>query len=152
MKVIFLKHIPKIGKMHEIKEVNDGYALNFLFPRKLAILATEEKVNELKTKQKELLVGKQIETNLLQKNLEEIQDKTIVLKEKANEKGHLFSAIHKEEILNEMQKQNHTVIDKDFIFLEKPIKEIGEFQIEIRIPSSFKIDKKYFFKLKIEAK
>ena len=47
MKVIFLQDVPRVGKRHDIKEVNDGYAMNFLFPRKLAELATSKAIAEL---------------------------------------------------------------------------------------------------------
>ena len=53
MKVIFLKDVPRVGKRNDIKEVNDGYAVNFLFPRKLAEMATPSAINELEKRKKE---------------------------------------------------------------------------------------------------
>lgn len=142
MKVIFLKDVPRVGKRHEVKEVNDGYALNFLLPRGLAEKATDKAVMSLELKQKEVKVQREIQDELLQKNLDEIKGKVITIKGKANEKGSLFSAIHKKEILEAMKAEHRAEINEDFIILEKPIKELGEFEIPIEIKgkkSSFKL-------------
>ena len=95
MRVIFLQDVPRVGKRNDIKEISDGYALNFLFPRKLATPATSKAVAELEQRKKEIVVEREVEENLLMRNLEEIKGKTITISGKANEKGHLFSAIHK---------------------------------------------------------
>lgn len=145
MKVIFLKDVPRVGKKNDIKDVNDGYAQNFLLARGLAELATPNKISELEKRMKNILVENQIEENLLMRNLEEIKDKSITLKEKANDKGHLFSAIHKKEIIDAMLKQNHITLSEDILDLDKPIKEIGEFEIKVSIKN-----KKSFFKLIVE--
>ena len=68
------------------------------------------------------------------------------MKGKANDKGHLFSAIRKKELVELIQKEKHIEIDEDFIVLDKPVKEIGEFEIPVVIKG-----KKSFFKLKVEA-
>lgn len=135
MKVIFLKDIPRIGKKYDIKDVNDGYALNFLLPKKLVERATKESVLKLEQHKKEIVIEKEIEENLLIRNLEEIKDKIITIKCKANEKGSLFSSIHKKEILEAMKKEHNIEISEESIILEKPIKTIGEFEIPISIKS-----------------
>jgi large subunit ribosomal protein L9 len=145
MKVIFLQDVPRVGKKYDIKEVNDGYVMNFLIPRKLAELATPSAVASLEKRKKNIEIEREVQTDLLMKNLEEIKGKVITIKGKANEKGSLFKAIHKKEIVEEMKKQNHADINEDFIILEKPIKEIGEFDIPIEIKN-----KKSSFKLVVE--
>lgn len=142
MKVIFLKDVPRVGKKNDIKEVNDGYATNFLFPRKLAEMATQKNIDELERRKKEIKIERDIQETLLIKNLEEIKGKTVTILGKANEKGSLFSAIHKKEIVDAMKTEHHIDIAEDFLILEKPLKEIGEFDIEIKIK-----DKKSSFKL-----
>ena len=142
MKVIFLKDVPRVGKRHDIKEINDGYAVNFLFPRGLAKLATPQSLAELERAKKEIVVKREVQEGLLIKNLEEIKNKKITVKAKANEQGHLFSAIHKKEIVDLMQKENKIELSEEVIRLDKPIKEIGEFEIPIEIKnkkSSFKL-------------
>ena len=146
MKVIFLQDVPRVGKKYDVKEVNDGYAVNFLLPSKLAIKATPQAVAELEMRKKEIVLEKEVQESLLLKNLEEIRGKAITIKGKANELGHLFSAIHKKEIIEEMKKQQHADIGEEFIVLEKPIKAIGEFEIPISIR-----DKKSSFKLIVET-
>lgn len=142
MRVIFLKDVPRVGKKYDIKEVNDGYAMNFLLPKKLAQNATPKAVVELEMRQKEIAIEREVQADLLNKNLEEIKDKTITIKSKTNELGHLFSAIHKKEILGALRQQHRAEIGEEFIILEKPIKGIGEFEIPIEIrgkKSSFRL-------------
>ena len=142
MKVIFLQDVPKVGRKHDVKEINDGYVMNFLIPRKMAVLATPSAVTELEKRKKNIEIEREVQTDLLMKNLEEIKGKVVKIKGKANEKGSLFKAIRAEEIVAEMHKQHHAEIDAEFIVLEKPIKETGEFEIPISIKgknSSFKL-------------
>ncbi len=145
MKVIFLQDVPRVGKRHDIKEVNDGYALNFLMPRKLAEAATPKAIAELEKRKKNIEIENKIQEDLLIMNLEEIKNKVLSLKAKADDKGHLFSGIHSKELVEEMKKQHHADISAEFIILEKPIKEVGEFTIPIEIK-----DKKSSFKLVVE--
>src|ERR1035437_10663523 len=145
MKVIFLQDVPRVGKKYDIKEVNDGFAMNFLFRSKLAELATPSAVASLEKRKKNIEIEREVQEDLLLKSLEEIKGKVITIKGKANEKGSLFSAIHKKEIVEEMKRQHHADISEEFIVLEKPIKEIGEFEIPIEIKGN-----KTSFKLKIE--
>src|SRR5688572_15253078 len=142
MKVIFLKDVPRVGKRHDIKEVNDGYVMNFLIPRKLAEVATAKAVAELERRKKNIEIEREVQEDLLMKNLEEIKGKVLTMQAKTDEKGHLFSGIHKKEIVEEMKRQHHADIAEEFIILEKPIKESGEFDIPIFIKnqkSSFKL-------------
>lgn len=147
MQVIFLQDVPRVGKKYDVKEVNNGYAMNFLIPRKLAEPATPKSISELEKRKKNIEIEREVQEELLLKNLEEIKGKTVYLKAKADEKGHLFSKIHNKEIVEEMKKQNHADINEEFIVLEKPIKEIGEHEIPISIKG-----KKSSFKLIIEQK
>lgn len=142
MRVIFLQDVPGVGKKYDVKEVNDGYAMNFLLPKKLAEKATPKTVAELEKRRKNLAIEREVQEDLLMKNLEEIKGKVVVLENRADEKGHLFSGIHKKEIVEAMKKQHHADIGEEFIVLEKPIKQIGEFEIPIEIKgrrSSFKL-------------
>ena len=146
MKIIFLNDVPRVGKKYDIKEVNDGYAMNFLLPRKLAVTATPKAVAELEMRKKEIAIEREVQESLLLKNLEAIKDKIITIKAKADEKGHLFAQVHKKEIIEAMKEQNRADIGEEFIVLEKPIKQIGEFEIQIAIKG-----KKSSFKLVVEA-
>jgi large subunit ribosomal protein L9 len=146
MKVIFLKDVPRVGKKYDVKEVHDGYAVNFLFPKKFAMMATIQNLAELERNKKEIVVEREVQEELLMKNLGEIKNVTITMKGKANDKGHLFSAIHKKELVEALKNEKHIDIGEEFIDLPKPVKEIGEFEIPVVIKG-----KKSFFKLIVEA-
>ena len=145
MKVIFLQDVPRVSKRHDVKDVNDGYALNFLIPRKLAEKATLNAIVLLEIRKKNIEIERKTQTDLLIKNLEEIKGKEIIIKANADEKGHLFSGIKNKEIIKEMKDQHNAEISEESIVLEKPIKEIGEFEIQISIQN-----KKSSFKLRVE--
>jgi|SRR3989344_8905016 len=152
MKVIFLHDVPRVGRKHDVKEVNDGYAMNFLFPRKLAVLATPKALAELERRKKEITIEREVQEDLLLKNLEEIKGKVITIKAKADEKGHLFSAIHPKAIVEAMKSEHRADISEESIVLEKPVKEVGEFDIQIKVRSASPTggDKKSSFKLVVE--
>jgi ribosomal protein L9 len=85
------------------------------------------------------------------KNLEEIKGKVVHITAKADDKGHLFSGIHTKEIVSAMKKEHRADITPEFIVLEKPIKEVGEFDIQISIQGlPAQAGKKASFKLIIE--
>ena len=146
MKVIFLQDVPRVGKRHDIKEVNDGYAMNFLLPRKLAVTATPQTLAELEQRRQTIEIEKKVQEDLLQKNLEEIKDKILHIKSKADEKGHLFSGIHAKEIVAAMHIEHHAEISEESIVLDKPIKQVGEFEIPLKVDTQ-----KSSFKLIVEA-
>ena len=152
MQVIFLQDIPRVGKKYDIKKVSDGYAVNFLFPKKWAVKATVEAIAEIERRKKEIVIEREVQEDLLIKNLDEIKDKIITIKAKADEKGHLFSAIHEKMLAKAMEKEYHAQIDEKFIVLEKQIKEIGEFEIPIVIKTTADggVSKKSSFKLIVE--
>ena len=146
MRVIFLQDVPRVGKRHDVKDVNDGYAMNFLLPRKLVEVATPRTLAELERRKKEIVVEKEIQAELLAKNLEELKDKIVHIKAKADEKGHLFSGIHKKEIVEALRSEHRIEMNEEFIDLEKPLKTLGEFEIPVKVG-----DKKSSFKLVVEA-
>lgn len=145
MKVIFLHDVPRVGKKYDVKEISDGYAVNFLLPRKLATMATPKAMENLELMKKGIAIEREVQDTLLSKNLEEIKGKIVTIRAKADEKGHLFAHIHEKQIVKSMKEQQHADISEEFIALEKPIKEIGEHEIPISIKG-----KKSSFKLIIE--
>lgn len=133
MKVIFLKNVPKVGQKYDVKNVSDGYALNFLIPQRLAEIASDgamKKVNLLKAQDEQ---EKKVQADLLAKNMEAISGARVEFTEKASEKGHLFSSIHKEALVTALKEQAHLDIIADFIDLPKPIKETGEHKVTVKV-------------------
>jgi len=131
MKVILLKDVAKVGRKYEVKEVADGFARNALFPRKLAELAMGDAVKRIEKMKREAAQAGDFAADLLAKNLAALGGKTVILCAKANEKGHLFQGIHKEEIAEAIRKELGLDIPPDSLSLEKPIKEIGGHEVAI---------------------
>ena len=131
MKVILLKDIAKVGRKYDIKDVSDGYALNMLIPRGLAEVATGQAVKNTERYKAKAETEKQIQGELLLKSLDTIKNLTINIKEKANDKGHLFAGITKERLVEEIIKTARLNIDPESIKLDKPIKEVGEHKVTV---------------------
>ncbi len=130
MKVILTQNVSGLGKKYDVKNVSDGYARNFLIARGLAELATEKRVKAAETKKKQVEQLREIDKDILEKNLAELEGVKVSTEEKANEKGHLFAGIHKEEISEILKKQKHIDIPAELIEIEHPIKETGEHKIK----------------------
>jgi large subunit ribosomal protein L9 len=146
MKIILLKDVPKVGKKYDVKDISDGYAANLLIPRGLAVAATASAMKTLEIDKSKMDGEKKIHVDLIMKNLNDLEKTTITVVGKANEKGHLFAGLHKEDIAKEIEKQTRLQIDSSFIQLEHPIKEVGEHSIEVNGAG-----KSVKFILKIEA-
>ena len=132
MKVILFQDIPSVGRKYDIKDVADGYARNFLMPRKLAVVATAKEIEQLKTTLAAREGNKNLQEDLLLKNIAALDGETITLSAKANEKGHLFAKIDQEKIAEAIKEQKKLEIPLEHIILEAPIKEVGEYQMSIK--------------------
>ncbi|MDO8564497.1 MAG: 50S ribosomal protein L9 [bacterium] len=131
MKIILLQDVKGIGRKFDIKNVADGYAINFLLPRKLAEPGTGSALERAEKRRKEEEVKAKVHADLLLKNVGALKGTTIEMSGKGNEKGHLFAAIHKEAIAEALKKQTGIDVLPDFIHLEKPVKEAGEHTIGV---------------------
>jgi len=130
MKIILLKNIETLGKKFDVKDVHDGYARNFLFPNKLARLATSSALTEVEDakKEQERLAEQDLEmTQKLASNLDGLE---IEIKEKAGEGGVLFGSINNQKIAKSLEDIGFA-IDKSQIKLKNPIKELGDYNILI---------------------
>ena len=133
MKVILLKSVPKIGNKYAVINVADGFAMNSLFPKGLAEVATPKaiaRIDQLKATEE---LERKVREDLLVKNLKEIGGVTVEYAGKANDKGHLFAGIHKDEIIHALKEQDRLDITAEYIDLEKPIKEVGEHKITVNV-------------------
>lgn len=146
MKIVLLKDVPKIGNRNDIKEVSDGYALNFLIPRGLAEAATAKAAERASVHRQREEAEKKIKEDLLLKNLKDIASVKIEISEKANEKGHLFAGIHKDRVMEELKKQARVELNAEYVLLPEPIKEVGEHEVEVRVQ-----DKTAKFKVSVIA-
>lgn len=115
-----------------MKEVAAGYGRHLIAMR-AAEMAAPEVVARLQRKMAVDASQKRVHTDLLLKNLAGLNGAKITLHGKANEKGHLFASIHKDEILMELKKQTHLEMHPDYVLLEKPIKALGSYEIPVEI-------------------
>jgi len=127
MKVILLKDVAKVGQHGTIKEVSDGYALNFLIARGLAVQATAEKVKQFEAQVKTESAEKEKREGEVKGLIESLEGKRIEMKVRATAKGGLFKSI----TVADIKKALGTNIPEDAIQLEKPIKQTGEHEITI---------------------
>lgn len=133
MRVVFLEDVPNVAEAGEMKEVADGYGRNFLIPRKLAVLADVKAANiiEAQLKKKARI---QAETEAEMRELaQQMEGKEVILKARSGAKGQLYGSITTTEIAEELSKSTGLVVDKRGMELEEPIRQVGSYEIAIRL-------------------
>lgn len=131
MKVILLQDIAKVGKRHEVKDVADGHALHFLIPQGMAKAATPEALAGLEQRKTKVAEEEQAEHEALQNTVNTVDGQTLSLTLKANEQGHLFAAVHAQEISVALEKEMNVMVPKENLTLEEPIKQVGDYDISL---------------------
>lgn len=133
MKVILLQDVKTLGKKDQVVEVNDGYARNFILPKKLGIEASNQNMNNLK-------LQKANEAKIAAENLanakafaEEISKLTVVVKMKAGEGGRAFGSVSSKEIVEEAKKQHGIELDKKKVVLPEAIKTFGSYEVAVKL-------------------
>lgn len=132
MKVILIQDIKGVGKKDEILNTNDGYARNYLFPRNLAIEATQDNLNKLQAKKNSANHKKSLEIEEIKKLAELIKNTKLDLYAKSGTNGKIFGGITSKEISEELNRQYKIKIDKKKIVLNETIKTLGQFSVEIK--------------------
>lgn len=133
MIVILTKDVKGHGKAGDVVKVSDGYARNLLIPKGLATEATEGNVKNLE-KAKALNEEKKREELAAAKVLsEKIENNKVTIKTKGGEGGRLFGSITSKDIAEALEKQQNISIDKRKFILDSPIKQTGEFEIEVKV-------------------
>ena len=133
MKVILTQDIKGVGKKDEIINANDGYARNFLFPKKLAVEANNSNMAQLKGKQDSANFKKEQEKEAANEIKEKLSKITLKITVKAGENGKIFGSITSKEIATELKNQYNIEIDKKKILLKEAIKETGIVNVEIKL-------------------
>ena len=133
MKVILLQDVKSLGKEGDIVNVSDGYARNFVIPKKLGVEATDKNKNDLKLKKQR--EAKEAAAKLADalKLAQELEKVTVEVKMKAGGNGKVFGSVSAKEIAQEAKKQHNLDLDKKKIQLAEPIKSFGDFEIPIRL-------------------
>lgn len=132
MKVILLQDVKKIGKKGDVIEASDGYARNFLFPRKLAQEATEANLHVLNNKKENERKQKLAEMEAAQALAKELKGKELKITAKTGESSKLFGAITSKDVAELIKKQYKVEVDKKKIVMDT-IKVAGTYDIEIKL-------------------
>ena len=133
MKVILTQDIKGVGKKDEIINANDGYARNFLFPKKMAVEANKQNMSLLQGRKDSANFKKEQDKEKAKELKDKISKIMLTIKVKSGENGKIFGSITSKEISTELKKQHNIEIDKKKIMLKEAIKEQGTFTIEIKL-------------------
>lgn len=133
MKVILLQDVPGLGKAGEVKEASPGFARNFLLPKGLARPATEQSLSELSREKASSDKKRAEDIGRFQDMAKSIAGMRLVVKTRAGESGKAFGAITSAKIRDALAKEKIQV-EKEWILLDKPIKETGETEVKIKFP------------------
>lgn len=146
MKVILLQDIRGKGKKGQMLEVSDGYARNYMLPRKLAVEATPDAVNTMRMNDKAQQEKRQREREEAFALSNRLKDMTIVVKAKGGGAGRLFGSVTTQEISDALNSGYGIELDKRRIVLDEQIKTVGEYTVKCKLGYEINAD----LKLRIE--
>ena len=133
MKVILKQEVKGLGKKEDMVNVSDGYARNFLLPKGLAVEASKDNINVMKTRKDAEKSKKDREHAHAEMQAEKIKGINLVLKGKAGEQSRLFGSITSKDIADALKSKYKIELDKKKIQLEEPIKTLGESVVDIKL-------------------
>ena len=133
MKVILLQDVKGQGKKGQLIEASDGYARNFLLPRKLAVAATAENLNTMKQQEKAKKAQEAAEKAEAEALSEKLKTSVVKLTAKAGTGGRLFGAVTSKEISDGLKAQFNIDIPKQKLVLDEPIKAFGSYQVKAKL-------------------
>lgn len=133
MKVIFNADVKGQGKKGEMKEVSDGYARNYLLPRKLVTEATADNLNAIKLKEKARAAQLAKEKALAEENGKRLEGVVVRIAARAGQGGRLFGAVTSQEISDALRQQHGIEIEKNKIVQSEPIKQFGSYEVRAKL-------------------
>ena len=133
MKVILLQDVKALGKKGEVVNVNDGYARNFILPKKLGVEANGKNLNDLKLQKNNEAKVAQEHLDAAKKLAEELKAGKVVLTMKVGEGGRTFGSVSRKEIAEAVKEQMHLDIDKKKIQLKEQIKTLGTHIVSVKL-------------------
>lgn len=131
------KDVKNVGRAHDTVLTADGYALNFLIPKKLAIPATIVALQEAQMRRRQAVDRSLLDVALVAQNIATLAETRIVIKVKANERGHLYDGVDEFDILKAVKEQARIDLPIGAIRLEKPCKELGVFAVPVSVGEVF---------------
>ena len=133
MKVILLADVKKLGKKDQTIEVSDGYAVNFLFPRKLAVQVTKKSVEVLENQQEEARENEAKAKAAAQELAKRLEGITLSFKVKTGREGKLFGAISLKQVTEELEKTQKINIDKRKFIDKGPLDVLGYHHLKVEL-------------------
>ena len=132
MKVIFQQDVKGQGKKGELKEVSEGYARNYLLPRKLATEATKDNINAFTQKEKAKRAQELRDRQLAEENAARLKDIVVTIRARAGANGKLFGSVPSQEIAEALAEQHGINIEKNRIVQGEPIKSFGSYEVKCK--------------------
>ena len=134
MKVILLKDVKGLGKAGQVANASDGYARNFLFPKKLAMEATDNNMKVLERKRAEIEAQRAMDKAVAEELKGKIEAAApVTIESKAGDGGRLFGAVTAKDIADAFYKEYKIELDKKKIVLDNPIKQVGPAEVELKL-------------------
>ncbi len=133
MKVILQKEVKGLGKAGDVANASDGYARNYLLPKGLAVEASAGNLNTIQQQKQAEAKRKAEEKGEAEKLSSRLEKVMVTLKAKSGEGGRLFGSITNKEIADTLKQQHQITLDKRKILLAEPIKDLGEFTVEVKV-------------------
>lgn len=143
MKIILAKDIESLGTAGDVITVADGYARNYLLPKEYAFLATKKNLSRVEKIKKEAELKRLALENEYKAIAKQLEDISLTFKRKADEEAHLFGSVSENDIVEALAKHDID-IHKSNVVMEKHLKEIGEFNIQIKLSPEIIAEVKVF--------
>ncbi len=138
MKVVLLEDLPGKGRAGDLKDVNEGYAKNFLLPRGLAMVATPTVIKQVEARLEREKLKETVDHDKLVELAQQVEGREIYLKARTGAGERLFGSITAADIAEELSRAMGSVIDKRKIDLEKPLRQSGSYAIGVRLAGDIK--------------
>ncbi len=133
MKVVFIKDVTRVGRAGEVKEVADGYAKNFLLPKKLALPATPSSIKMAEALLRKEEQGQQLHAEELIEVARQLEGLSLDFKMKVMEEGRIYGSIRDNQIAEELKRLTGIDIERTRIELLEPIRQLGSYELTIRL-------------------
>jgi large subunit ribosomal protein L9 len=138
MQILLTSNVDKVGRKGELVSVAEGYGRNFLLKKRLGVIPTAQEISKYKANKSKKQIIDQERLLDLQNLQSQLENYELILTVKSNAEGHLFGAIKEVDILEPLNVKFKQLLDKSMIQITSPIKELGQYNIDIQLTSTIK--------------
>ena len=133
MKVVLLADVKSQGQKGQVIDVSEGYAKNFLFPKKLAVAANNQILTEIKGKEESRLHNIELEKQAARQTAEKLSEATVKITTKAGTDGRIYGSVTAKDIAEALEAQYGIKVDRRKITLNEPIKTFGTYILDVKL-------------------